>query len=363
MNIAFYLAHPSQYYVFKQSILKLQNTGHKIHVFIKTKDILEDILIKDQINYVNVSPQKKKHGFFGLLISVLQRNMSLFKHFKKKQFDLLVTAASESCQVSYLKGIPSIVLNDDDASVIKKSALFGWPFSSFIFAPESCNMGYWSKKTFFYKGYQKLFYLHPNYFNPDWEIVKKYVTNEKPFFIIRSVSLTAHHDKNIRGLSNELVEKLIKKLSNHGNIYIFSERKLPETLENYKLKINPLHMHHLLYYAKMIIGDSQSMAHEAAVMGTISIRYNDFVGQIGVLEELEHKYGLTFGITPDQPENLLSKAEEIANLNEDKTFRDKAISMINEMIDPTAFFVWFIENYPESKKIMKENPDYQYNFK
>ena len=25
--------------------------------------------------------------------------------------------------------------------------------------------------------------------------------------------------------------------------------------------------------------------------------------------------------------------------------------------------VWFIENYPESVKIMKENPDYQYNFR
>jgi len=27
------------------------------------------------------------------------------------------------------------------------------------------------------------------------------------------------------------------------------------------------------------------------------------------------------------------------------------------------FLVWFIENYPESNKIMKENPDYQYNFR
>jgi predicted glycosyltransferase len=363
MNIAFYLAHPSQYYVFKQSILKLKINGHKIHVFIKAKDILEDILIKDQIHYLNVTPNKKKYGFLSLLISVFKKNISLFKEFKKKQIDLLLTAASDSCQVSYLMGIPSIDLNDDDASVVKKSALFGWPFATNIFAPESCNMGYWSKKTFFYKAYQKLFYLHPNYFNPDLEIVKKYVSNEKPYIIIRSVSLTAHHDKNIRGLSNELVEKLIKKLSSYANIYIFSERRLPESLEKYKLKINPLHMHHLLYYAKMIIGDSQSMAHEAAVMGTPSIRYNDFVGRIGVLEELEHKYGLTFGITPDQPEKLVGKAEELVNLNENETFRNKAKSMIDEMIDPTAFLVWFIKNYPESRGIIKDNPPYQYRFK
>lgn len=33
------------------------------------------------------------------------------------------------------------------------------------------------------------------------------------------------------------------------------------------------------------------------------------------------------------------------------------------MIDYVAFLTWFIENYPESQKIMKENPDYQWRFK
>jgi hypothetical protein len=37
--------------------------------------------------------------------------------------------------------------------------------------------------------------------------------------------------------------------------------------------------------------------------------------------------------------------------------------MKERFIDPTAFLTWFIEKYPESSKIMKENPDYQFNFK
>ena len=36
--------------------------------------------------------------------------------------------------------------------------------------------------------------------------------------------------------------------------------------------------------------------------------------------------------------------------------------MLNEKIDGTAFLVWFVENYPESEKIMRSNPDYQNNF-
>ncbi|MBO7459534.1 MAG: hypothetical protein J6T53_01320, partial [Bacteroidales bacterium] len=37
--------------------------------------------------------------------------------------------------------------------------------------------------------------------------------------------------------------------------------------------------------------------------------------------------------------------------------------MLSEKIDYAKFLTWFIENYPESAKIMKQNPDYQLKFK
>jgi predicted glycosyltransferase len=363
MNIAVYLAHPSQYYVFRQTVKKLRENGHTVFLFIKSKDILEELLRSDNEDYVNIFAEEKRSGFIGLVSSVFKRNYAFLKHMRKKKIELLVSAASDSSQASFLKRIPSIIFNDDDAPVIKKSALFGWPFSSVIFAPPSCEMGYWVKKTIFYKAYQKLFYLHPKYFKADKSIVDKYISDDKPYFLIRSVSLTAHHDKDIRGLNNELVAELIGKLTPHGQVFISSERPLPESLEKYRLQINPLDMHHLIYFATLIIGDSQSMAQEAALMGTPSLRYNDFVGRIGVMEELEHKYCLTFGILPDHPEVLLKKAEDLATLKDKKFFRDKAQAMLTEMIDPTDMLVWFIENYPSSARIMKENPDYQYRFR
>lgn len=39
------------------------------------------------------------------------------------------------------------------------------------------------------------------------------------------------------------------------------------------------------------------------------------------------------------------------------------VKFMANKIDVTSFMIWFIENYPSSLKIMKENPDYQYNFK
>lgn len=37
--------------------------------------------------------------------------------------------------------------------------------------------------------------------------------------------------------------------------------------------------------------------------------------------------------------------------------------MLSDKIDVTAFMVWFIETYPESKRIMEVNPGYQKRFK
>ena len=117
-------------------------------------------------------------------------------------------------------------------------------------------------------------------------------------------------------------------------------------------------------FASFLVCDSQSMAVEASMLGLPSIRFNDFSGKIGVLEELEHKYGLTYGIKTDQPERLFEKIDELLampNLREE--FQHRRQKMLDDKIDVTAFLVWFIENYPQSAKIMKENPDYQFRFR
>ena len=66
--------------------------------------------------------------------------------------------------------------------------------------------------------------------------------------------------------------------------------------EKYRIKINPLDMHHVMAFASLYIGDSQTMAAEAGVLGVPFVRFNDFVGRIGYLRELEDVYELGYGI-------------------------------------------------------------------
>jgi len=119
-----------------------------------------------------------------------------------------------------------------------------------------------------------------------------------------------------------------------------------------------------LCYAKMLVGDSQTMTTEAGVLGTPAIRCNSFVGEndMGNFIELEQKYSLIFNY--DDPNKAMEKAVELIqkpNLKEE--WKKKREQLLKDKIDVTAFMVWFIENYPESFREMKENPEIQYRFR
>lgn len=364
MKILFHLGHPAHFHLFKNTIEILSSHNHDILIVIKKKDVLEELLNESKYKYINILPSGRKNSMIGIAIGQLIQDFKLFIASKKHKPNLLIGTSVAISHVSKMLNIPSINVNEDDAKVIPLYSHLAYPVSTSILSPQSCKNASWQSKTINYNGYHELAYLHPNYFNPNKKIVEKYFSLEKPYFILRFAQLSAHHDKGINGINSEIASKLIFLLKPHGNIYITSERELESEFEQYRLNIDPIDIHHVMAFAKMYIGDSQTMAAEAAVIGTPAIRFNDFVGKLGYLEELEHKYGLTYGIKTSEPEKLFQKISELltkSNLKEE--WQQRRQKMLQDKIDVTAFMVWFIENYPRSVKIIKNNPEYQYNFK
>ena len=86
------------------------------------------------------------------------------------------------------------------------------------------------------------------------------------------------------------------------------------------------------------------MAVEAAMLGTPSIRFNDFAGKIGVLEELEKKYRLTIGIPSTKPEKLYQTVENMISTNNIRNiYQSRRQRMLEDKIDVATFFTDFIE--------------------
>jgi uncharacterized protein len=349
MKILFYLGHPAHYHLFKNVISVLKKKKHTVFILIKKKDILEELLIKSGLEFLNILPEGRSDSKTGIALGLIKRDLRIFKFAWKNKPDLMLGTSTEITHVGKLLNIPSIVVNEDDHDAVPLFSKLGYPFASQILAPVSCPTGKWEYKSIKYNGYHEFAYLHPNVFKPDENRVINKIDFSKDFYILRFAKLTAHHDEGKSGLSKDLIHKIINLLEPHGKIYITAERELEKEFEKYRIKIDSFDMHHALAFASLYIGDSQTMAAEAAVLGTPSVRFNDFVGKLGYLEELEHKYGLTYGIKTDQPEELLKKIEELlamSNLKEE--WQIKREKMLNETIDVTEFMVDLIENYPAS---------------
>ena len=355
------LGHPAQYHVFKNIILQLRINGHKIKLLITSKDILKDLCKQGGFEY-EILPSRSKNSKVTLVFFFLKRYFEIFKRIRKFKPDLLLGSEITLPLLGKTFRIPSIVFSEDDAKIIPQFVKLAYPFASTILSPSSCNAGKWEYKKIGYNGFQKLIYLHPTQFTPSNKNIEHLI--KERFFILRFAKLSAYHDSNRCGIDTQIAQNLIDILKPFGNIYISAERELEPQFEKYRISINPLDMHSMLSYADLYIGDSQSMAVESAILGTPGIRFNGFVGQIGVLEELEHKYNLAFGIKPKEHEKLYNKVKElVGNPNLKNEYRLLQRNMLNEKINVLAFMLWFIQNYPGSTKIINENPDYQYNFK
>ena len=141
----------------------------------------------------------------------------------------------------------------------------------------------------------------------------------------------------------------------YGRVYITSERPLEPQFEPYRIHVDPIDMHHVMAFCSLYVGDSQTMAAEAGVLGVPFIRFNDFVGRIGYLKELEEVYQLGFGFKTHEQEALVRTLQELLSMKDRAVvFQSRRQRMLADKIDYRRFLTEFIAGYPESKIKIKE---------
>lgn len=350
-KILFYFGHPAQYHFAKHTIARLKEDGNEVKVLIKTKDILEDLLKEDGLEYENIQSHLRGNGKLSILRASLQRARRVRHAARSFRADVLIGTDASVAQAAWLLRKPAITVLEDDYDVIRNLARLTFPFTDCILTPAVCDVGPYERKKYGYQGYMKLAYLHPNVFQPDKKVLDQYHI-EEDCVLIRLAKLAAHHDEGIRGLNVNLVKEIIQIAKHHGRkVYITSEADLGPDLRSYQLRIHYNDIHHVLAFSGLLVSDSQSMSMEASMLGTPNVRFNDFAGKISVLEELEHQYGLTCAFPSTRPEALLSKIEALLSQTDLKEqFQQRRKKMLSEKIDVAAFFTCFVENYPNSKK-------------
>lgn len=361
MNILVDINHPAHVHLLRNVYKILVERGHKVIVTIKEIPSAIQLLNLYGIPYINIGKKNDSIGKKG--VDQIVYDYRMLRIVQENHIDIGVGSSITIPHVSMLSRMKSVILDDDDDEVEPLFVKFGHPFADTILSPVDTPRK--SKKKVYVNSYHELSYLHPHRFMPDPSVLKDICLEKGDrYFILRFNAFKAHHDVGVIGLTMENKRRLVNYLSSKGKVFITTERNIDDEFKAYQLKVSPEKMHSLIYYATMLVGDSQTMTSEAALLGTPAIRCNTFVGRIHYLDEEEHKFGLTYGFRPEQSEEMFQKIEELLSMtNLKEEWQKRRQKMLSEKIDYTQFLTWFIENYPESQIMMRENPDYQFRFK
>jgi len=356
MRIIIDIGHPAHVYLFKNVATEMQNKGHTFLFTVRSGEKESYLIEKFGFKY-RIIGRKQRGTLLKLLGLVIFTFRIIIVSLKFKPDLFLSHGSMYAGYASRVIGKSHIALEDSGNMEQLRLSL---PVSDVILTPDALKEEY-GKKQIRYNGYHELMYLTPKYFIPDESIFKILSARVKsPYAVLRFVSWEASHDKGRTGLSQDEKMELVNHLISRGvNVLISSEKELPTELQVYRMDVPFEMVHHLLAFAIIYVGEGATMASEAGILGIPSF----YVSPIRrCYNDDQEKYGTVYNFPSF--EGVLSKLDYVLSnpqiLNNHKVLARKLIS---DKIEVTDFIVWFLENWPSSNQIMREDPNYMNRFR
>lgn len=307
MKFLFELNHPKHYYQFKYVMQSLRQQGHETLVLARDKDVLLKVLEQEGVKYIIFGKHHKK--MWAKILGTIGVMFNYIGIARREKPDVIVSKASwYGTATAWLLHRKSVIFPDSE--VVKVTNKFVVPICTKVVTPQHFKLDYGSRHIRI-PGIFEDCYLSPEVFSADKTVAEQYHL-QQPFAVLRFVGWEANHDVGNAGFKQQQKEALVKAIEAHMNVYISSEKPLPQHLAKYQLPTPAALIHHVLSAASLYVGDSQTMAAEAALLGTPAIRSNTFVGpnDMSNFIVLEHEHKMLFNIA--DPEVAIAKATELA---------------------------------------------------
>ncbi|QKY21969.1 DUF354 domain-containing protein (plasmid) [Halolamina sp. CBA1230] len=342
MRLLVDVTHPAHVHLFRNAIEVLRRRGHEVRVVAREKDVTLDLLAAYGVDHVSLS--RSRPGATGTVREWVGRAGGLLRLARSFDPDVVLSRLNPAAAyVSAALGAPNVVFHDTEvAGLLDRVTL---PAAAVVATPAAFDRELPATHVR-YRGFHELAYLHPARFEPDGDRLRAHdVDPDEPYSVVRLVAMDAHHDRGNEGVPAETVRRLVNELGDHGAVYVTSEAPLPDDLAEYAAPVPVDAMHDLLAFADCYAGDSSTMATEAAVLGTPSVRYNPLDGEMGNFEQLGEA-GLVR--SHRDPETAADSAVElVADPEAGKRWRRRRRHLLAEVVDPTAFAVALVEEVGE----------------
>lgn len=341
MRIMLDIGHPAHVHYFRNFINIMKLHGHQFLVTARNREHVADLL-----NHYGISYESRGKGGKSLPGKIWYLLVTVWKQYRracKFKPDLFVDFSTiYSGPAAWITGKPYITFTDTENTKIYR--YFIDPFCKEVYTP-ACFTSDLGKHHHRFNGLMELTYLHPNYFEPDFSILEELkIKPDERFAIVRFVDWMAVHDRGKHGFSDRRKLELVRALERYGRVFISAEGSLPDEIEGQRLKMESYKIHHLLFFATILVGEGATMTTEAAILGTPAVYLSDF--KLGNLLYLEDNYGLVlnYGTTEkDQAMALKSAATLLGRSGAKSNAAQQSTKILEDHIDVTRFMVETIE--------------------
>lgn len=343
MNVVVSIEHPAWAHQFRYIIKELQERGDNVTVLAVDKDGDLELLRTFGIQYIKMANSTGRNTLEkGWLF--IKLCFTYAYQCKKAKADILIGRLSPMMSVAaFLTHRPHVLYDDSEVCIlgVTLARMFSTKFITPL--PFYKNIG---KKQVRVPMYKELYYLDPKHFSPNKKVLKDVGFNpDERYVLVRFVAWQASHDFGRKGLNDEEKIEYIKELSQYAKVYISSEKALPSELEQYRVDIPYELIHHVLYYAQLVISDGATMASEAVALGTHAVRLCPI--KCGTFIEQEEKYHLLKWF-PGADREWFKKSLEYSKglLTDDKLWEEgkkKREILLADVVDCNEFFIKTID--------------------
>lgn len=348
MRILIDIGHPAHVHLFRCFAHEMQSKGHEVLFTCRDKEFERLLLEAEGFEYVSFG--RKYKSTVGKLWGLLKFDFMEWRQCLRFHPDILLSHGSMyAAHASWLIRKPHISF--EDTYNMEQIRLYE-PFSTAVLTGDYPHPEI-SKREIRFPGYHELAYLHPSRFTPDPSVLDTLGVGRcsdgqdgpaRPYVLLRFVSWQATHDKGHKGMSLENKVKAVSELGRYAQVFISSEKPLPQELEKYRLPTAPERVHHVIAYSSLVFGESATMVSEGVVLGVPGV-YIDNVGRYYTSEQ-ESRYGLCSCFTESEEDQAraIERGKEILVVGKDE-FASSHHRLLEDKIDTTSFLIDIVERY------------------
>ncbi|NIB98539.1 DUF354 domain-containing protein [Halobacterium sp. R2-5] len=343
MRVLVDVTHPAHVHLFRHAVEAFRERGHEVRVASREKDVTTDLLDAFGIEHTVLS--RKRSGATGVVREWSTRGARLARLAAGFRPDVVLSRLNPaSAHVASLFGVPNVVFHDNEVAGLLDRVTA--PFAEVVATPAAFDRDLPTEHVR-YQGFHELAYLHPARFTPDADRLRAAgVDPAEPYSVVRLVAMDGHHDAGSDGFSQGALAALVEGLDDHGEVYVSSEADLPGDLAAHAMPVPAEAMHDLLAFADVYVGDSATVATEAGVLGTPSVRYNPLDTEMGNFASLA-EYGLVQS-TQSEREAVETALGLAADPDAGRRWRRRRRDLLADNIDLTSFVVELTEEVAAS---------------